>query len=311
MVLSYRVSSLSSKVRTRTRRWLALAVVGVAVPPAAAAPVQPDAAALPTPNAFVSSLDLECYATQGPTLNAGLTLTHLNPVLLSMGLQPHAVKVLEQTQTCVPVEKNNTPPQQAAAAFVSQVDFACFRLDASPLPSPVSLSLRHLNPVLAGMGLPDHKVSLVSPAQLCLPVAKNGVNPPAEVLRLVQFLDLECYNVNADPHPAFGLALTQLNPQLVQSIPPHQVSYTSTPRQLCVPVQKNAQAIPADVKNVVQWTDLEQFAASPRVNISPVTVSLTHLNPLFSTMPKFPVTLQTSTGLMVPVAKNGAIPPQQ
>jgi hypothetical protein len=38
-------------------------------------------------------------------------------------------------------------------------------------------------------------------------------------------------------------------------------------------------------------------------------VSLNHLNPMFVTLPKVPVVLQQATALMVPVSKNGAVPP--
>lgn len=83
----------------------------------------------------------------------------------------------------------------------------------------------------------------------------------------------------------------------------------SAPRQLCVPVQKNAQAIPADVLDILRWLDLEKFIVSPAVAIAPITVDLSHLNPLFAAQPPIPVTLDRASSLMVPVAKNGAMPP--
>jgi hypothetical protein len=209
-------------------------------------------------------------------------------------------------QTCVPVAKNGVLPQPAALPFIQQTDLACYRIDAAPLPVPVSLTLNHLNPVLAG--LPAHKDALIQPVQLCVPVAKNGVVPTPDILQLIQFIDLECYAVDPGAHPMFGVNLKQLNPQL-GNIPNHGMGLAPSPRQLCVPVVKNNQAIPAAVLNIARWVDLERFPASPPVLLPPVTVVLNHLNPLFLTLPRVPVTLQRAVGLMVPVSKNGAVPP--
>lgn len=74
-------------------------------------------------------------------------------------------------------------------------------------------------------------------------------------------------------------------------------------------MRKNNQAIPANVLNIVQWIDLEKFAAAPAVLIAPVNVTLNHLNPLFVTLPPIPVTLRQASALQVPVSKNGAVPP--
>lgn len=267
---------------------------------------QADAQALPTPRQLVSGLDAECYRTPGPPLDIELTLSHLNPVLRALGLPPHQVKIKELAQTCVPVRKNNAFPAPAALPFIRHVDWACYRLEAQPFPNPVQINLTHLNPVLAN--LPQHQVSLERPAQLCVPVAKNGQLPPPEVLALVQYIDLLCYQTDPLPHPQFTVGLTQLNPQLV-GIPQHSMMLDWQPRQLCVPVRKNAQFIPAPFLNIIEWIDLEKFAADPHVLIAPVNVQLQHLNPLFAALPWVPVVLQEAVALMVPVAKNGAIPP--
>jgi hypothetical protein len=261
---------------------------------------------LPPPATLVSSLDLECYKTAGPALNQQLTLTHLNPVLIAHGLQPHQVVVRDLAQTCVPVRKNNAVLPPAAAAIVSQVDLACYNIDANPLPMAQPLALTHLNPVLAG--LPVHQVTLTRPRQLCVPVAKNNVLPPDNVLAFVRYVDLECYDTDPGAHPAFNVLLDQLNPQL-QGIPDHWMSLTDSPRQLCVPVRKNNQAIPQDVLSRLQWLDLERFRATPTVTIAPVNLWLRHLNPLFAGLPQVNVTLDEARGLMVPVAKDGAMPP--
>jgi hypothetical protein len=275
----------------------------------AMAPSVAHAQALPTPNQLVSGLDLECYRTPGPSLDRQLNLTHLNPVLAAMGLPPHQVILRELAQTCVPVRKNNGGPSAAALPFVEQIDFACYRVDAQPFPNPVPLNLTHLNPVLVAMGLPQHNVALHRPVQLCVPVAKNDKPPSDAVLALVQFIDLECYDADG-PHPQFTVGLRQLNPQL-QQIPAHPMTLVASPRQLCVPVQKNAQPIPPAIRNLIQWIDLEKFAANPSVFIAPVPVMLSHLNPLLVNLPEEHVVLQEANSLMVPVAKNGAIPPNQ
>jgi hypothetical protein len=274
----------------------ATAVAGTALAPA-----------LPGPFAFVSGLDLECFATPGPALNIGVTLSHLNPVLQAMGLPAHNVVIRELRQTCVPVMKNGVPPPSTAIAALRHVDLACYRVDAAPLPTPVTLQLRHLNPVFAN--LPLHYVALAGPSQLCVPVAKNGVAPPPDVIDLVRYLDLECYRV--DPltaHPVFGAVLQQLNPQLT-GIPAHNMALGTANRQLCVPVRKNNQVIPPASLNIIRWVDLEKFPASPAVNIAPKAITLSHLNPLFATLPRVPVTLATANALAVPVSKNGQTPP--
>lgn len=262
-------------------------------------------ALLPTPKSFVSNLDLECFATPGPALNRVLSLTHLNPVL--QGLPQHRVILRELTQTCVPVRKNNAQLPFIAQQFVRHVDLACYRVDAAPLQNPAILTLRHLNPVLSH--LPPHVVRLLQPQQVCLPVGKNNQPIPAAVRSVVRYLDLECYR--AQPltyHPNFGVTVRQLNPQLT-NIFAHGLPLTGTPRQMCVPVRKNQQIIPAPALKLVRWVDLEMFAVSPIVSILPRQILLNHQNPLFVNYPPVPVVLQRARALMVPVSKNGATPP--
>jgi len=272
------------------------------------APTSARAQALPTPAALVSGLDLECYRTPGPALDKAVKLTQLNTVLLGLGLPPQVVTVRELAQTCVPVQKDNSAPTATARAFIEQIDFACYRIDADPLANPINLKLTHLNPLLVAKGLPEHKVKLTQGVQLCLPVAKNNKPPVGAVLQLAQYLDLECFATEPGPHPMFQTLLTQLNPQLT-AIPPHEMFLGPTPRQLCVPVQKNNQNIPDAIAKIVQWVDLEKFFAAPPVTIAPVTVTLSHLNPLFTAVPPFDVKLETATSLLVPVAKNNHAPP--
>jgi hypothetical protein len=290
----------------RSQRAVTLAAIGALGALAAAVPLEARAQALPSPSELTSGLDLECYDTPGPALNINLTLTHLNPVLVAIGLAPHQVTVRELAQTCVPVRKNNVWPDPDALPFLRHVDLACYRIEAAPLPDPVSLDLTHLNPVL--QGLPEHDVVLERAVQLCVPIFKNDQAPPADVRALVQYIDLECYATDPEPHPPFGVALDQLNPQL-QGIAPHAMNLDSTPRQLCVPVRKNAQAIPPAIRDIVRWIDLEKFKAAPSVAIAPTNIVIRHLNPLLVGLPPVAVVLQEAVGLMVPVAKNGAMPP--
>lgn len=276
----------------------------------ASSPATTDALVLPGPNQFVSGLDLECFDTPLPNqpLNTNVQLTHLNPVLVQLGLPVHVVTVRELQQTCVPVQKNGVSPAAAALPFIQQVDLACFRIEAVPLAAPLTLTLKHLNPVLIHMNLPAHKVALIQPVQLCVPVSKNGVVPTPDVLRLIQSIDLECWKVDAGAHPAFTVNLKQLNPQLGH-IQPHNLNLVPQPRQMCVPVQKNNQLIPTDVLNVVRWIDLEKFTATPIVTAPSVQVVLKHLNPLFASFPSLTVKIERASALMVPVTKNGATPP--
>jgi hypothetical protein len=261
---------------------------------------------LPTPKAFVSGLDLECFATPGPALNRWVELSHLNPVLIAQGLPRHRVFLRELVQTCVPVRKNNVTPSQPALQFIRHVDLACYRVEAEPLSPQHSLLLRHLNPVLSNY--PPHAVRLVKPEQLCVPVGKNGVQPPPAVLNLVRHIDLECYSTYAQYHPSFGVTVRQLNPQLTDVIP-HGLPLTTGQRQMCVPVRKNQQQIPPNLLNIIRWVDLEKFTVAPFAYIPPRPLVLNHQNPLFVNYPPVRVLLQQSRALMVPVSKNGATPP--
>lgn len=261
---------------------------------------------LPTPKQLATSLDLECYPSTGPSLDLPLTLSQLNPVLVQLGLPAQQVVVRELSQTCVPVMKNNTPPIPAAAPFVRHIDFACYRVDAQPLAQPQPVALTHINPVLAN--LPQHGVQLTRAAHLCLPVRKNNQVPPAAVAQLVRYLDLLCYDTLPAAHPQFAVNLTQLNP-LLGGIAPHVMTLIPQPRQLCVPVRKNNQAIPAAELARIRWIDLERFKAQPNVAIAPVPLTLHHLNPLLVGQPPVNVVLQQAASLLVPVAKNNQIPP--
>jgi hypothetical protein len=77
-----------------------------------------------------------------------------------------------------------------------------------------------------------------------------------------------------------------------------------------VPVAKNQQPVPEDVKRVVEWVDLMQYDFDLMTPPPPVfPLWLSQLNPLFAGTPPVHTWLQTPTDLLVPVAKNNTPPP--
>jgi hypothetical protein len=271
---------------------------------AAAFLVAPPAAALalPTPKAFVSNLDLECFKTtsyQPPATT--LVLRHLNPVLGN--LPTVQVTLGQREQLCVPVAKNNVIPPPGVLDFVRFVDLSCYRVTGPSINR--NLGLRHLNPVL--QNVPGISVTLTAPQHLCVPVAKNGLVPAPDILRVISHIDLLCYAHQPNPSMNMPLNLTQLNPVLVNQIPTRTVQVTAA-RQLCVPVQKARDEIPPDVVDIVRWIDLEKFDVSSPL-ISPVPLTLRHLNPVLGNLPPEELRLTGSAQLAVPVSKNGVVPP--
>lgn len=282
----------------------ALLVSVLGVGPAAATPSQaPAPAPLPSPLRFVSSLDLECFPTavHQPPFSGTIVTRHLNPVLAH--LPAELTPLGGRLELCVPVAKNNVQLPPEVLRFIQWVDLACYRTTGQDVSFP--LGLRHLNPLFAN--LPPHGVRILSPVQLCVPVMKNGLVPPPEVLRLVSFIDLKCYReAPATPLNTF-VRLTQLNPVLT-NLPP-AVAAVFDNHQLCVPVRKNNQPIPDDVLNIVRWIDLEKYNIVTTPLAAPVTLRLNHLNPLLAALPAETVTITEGKQLMLPVAKNNVIPP--
>jgi hypothetical protein len=64
----------------------------------------------PAVRPIIAYADVLCYDIKGQPLNQQLKLTHLNPVLINMGLQPEFVPVLDTHKLCVPVAKNGFFP---------------------------------------------------------------------------------------------------------------------------------------------------------------------------------------------------------
>jgi hypothetical protein len=279
-----------------------VALVATLAGTGASAAGPPAAQALPTPKAFVSMLDLECFRTQPYTPpTTTIVAQHLNPVLANLPTETHVLGPREHV--CVPVAKNNQIPPAGVLEFVRFVDLSCYRIQGQTVSFP--LTLRHLNPVLANQ--PVKNTAIGVPEHLCLPVIKNGVMPPPEVFDLVRYIDLKCYRVGNTNPLNIGLQLTQLNPVL-GGVPPASVGVLNA-RQLCVPVRKNNQAIPTNVLSIVRWVDLERYDTTLHNLATPITLQLRHINPLLTTLPQETVTIQTGLHLMLPVAKNNAIPP--
>jgi hypothetical protein len=143
--------------------------------------------------------------------------------------------------------------------------------------------------------------------QLCVPVAKNGLVPPPDVLRVVQYIDLKCYDVNPAASMNKVLNIRHLNPILANL--PNEANLVTNRQRLCVPVAKNNQPIPPDVLNIIRWLDLEKFQIQAPALPNPVPLVLRHLNPLLVNLPQTQVSLLQAGSLLVPVAKNNQIPP--
>jgi hypothetical protein len=293
---------------TRTRAWAATVLLALATGATGAAAAAPPAAAdigvqaLPSPLAFVSSLDLECFRTD-PYVPPPITIQtrHINPVLGNLPVETHTLGAREKL--CVPVAKNNMFPPAGVIEFVRFVDLSCYRITGATVNFP--LTLRHLNPLFATVA--PKNVVLLNPQHLCVPVIKNGVMPPPEVFNLVRFIDLKCYLEM--PQTAFGptIQLTHLNPVL-GNLPPHVATITLN-RQLCVPVIKNGLMPPADVFNVVRWVDLEMYDIQTAPPPAALTLQLVHINPVLGNLPPENAILQQGFQLGLPVSKNGLVPP--
>ncbi|GAA3421643.1 hypothetical protein [Streptosporangium vulgare] len=272
-----------------------LSVAFLCVPPASAL-------ALPTPKDLTAFLDLECFKTnsyQPPATT--LTLRHLNPVLSNLPIE--TVTLGPRQQLCVPVAKNNQAPPSPALDFIKYIDLACYRISGTTVTTGLVLS--HLNPLF--QSLPRTQISMNTPQQLCVPVIKNDVLPPSEVLSLVRHIDLKCYGITPNDPLNQQLSLRQLNPVLTPIIPTHGAVVLNA-RQLCVPVQKAGDVIPDEVLKIVRWIDLEKFDLSTPA-LPTVSLTLRHINPVLAGLPIEQAVLSGASQIALPVAKNGNFPP--
>jgi hypothetical protein len=259
-----------------------------------------------TPFQVVSQLDLECRKAEGPAL-PNVFIRQLNPVLRDR-LPDQQIVSGSLQEVCVPVAKNGRIPDPAALELARFVDVACYQATAPMVDVDVKLS--QLNPVLAS--LPDQMVKVIQLQQLCVPVRKNESPMPPAVKRFVSHFDLGCYRLEQPTADAnTTLQLTHLNPVIRAFNYPDRVVDSRRARQLCVPVAKNAQPVPDGVGEIVRWADFLKYDTEVLAGAVPVPLWLNHLNPLFQDLPGFPTVLTPSVRLMVPVAKDGHLPPNE
>jgi hypothetical protein len=187
---------------------------------------------------FIRFVDLSCYRIGGPTLNLPLVLSHLNPVLSH--LPRRQVTVLAPQQLCVPVAKNESVLPPDVLKLVQFIDLACYG-ETPAVPMNESLRLTQLNPVLTQ--IPDTDVRVASNRQLCVPVRKNQQVIPTEILKIVQWIDLEKFDIVAPTLHLIDLRLRHINP-LLAGLPAEPATLVSR-QQLAVPVAKNGNIPPA------------------------------------------------------------------
>jgi hypothetical protein len=264
--------------------------------------------ALPPVARFVSFLDMRCYKINNqPPLGVTLQLDHLNPVFVQKGLPSQQVVVQAPQDLCVPVQKNDYAPTPDTLPFIQYLDWKCYGITGPSL--DLKLHLDHLNPVIVGMFGPSDDVTVREPQQLCVPVAKNGRIPPPAVQRLVQFLDVECFRVEASQHVFGNIKLKHLNP-LFSGRPTETATIVGpTASQLCVPVAKNGRIPPDSVLPYIQYSDVLCYPLNG--NLLDAQLRLTHLNPVLVAMglPQEDVLVTDTDKICVPVAKEGSFPP--
>jgi hypothetical protein len=255
---------------------------------------------------IVSHIDQHCYRMppQHP-VGIPLTLSHLNPIFVQAGLPKQDVVLNDPQELCVPVQKEDEEPPTAVLKVVRWLDWECFGITGPSL--DFHLLITQLNPVIQHLLGPRDDLIVREPQQLCVPVAKNGVNPPDEVIRLIEHLDVECFRVDArNPVGGQTIRLTHQNP-LLEDLP-SEVDTILPPRaiQLCVPVAKKGDQLPDDILPYVQLTDVLCY----NLDSPPLSqlIKLSQLNPvLVDQIPQIEVGPFTSRKLCVPVTKR--LPP--
>ncbi|HTQ78829.1 MAG TPA: hypothetical protein VMM92_02450 [Thermoanaerobaculia bacterium] len=278
------------------------ALIGMALALSLGAALQ---AQLPSsPRRFVDFLDERCYQISGPAISTPLRLDHLNPVLLGMGLGPQNVTLSGSQSLCVPVAKNGSVAPADTLPFIQYVDWKCYGVTGTA--PNVPLHLTHLNTVFAGLFGANVDVTLLEPQQLCVPVSKNNANIPANVLALIQYLDVECFRVSSTQNLTRTITLQHLNP-LLTTLSRENSSVGPTPVQLCVPVTKNQTVIPTTIQQYIAFSDVLCYPATG--NPLGLNLQLKHLNPVLAGLPVETLFVGNSQKLCVPVAKNNMLPP--
>lgn len=193
--------------------------------------------------------------------------------------------------------------------FVSNLDVRCYQIPNQPAVN-VPLRLDHLNPFFVQQGVPFENVVLQQPRELCVPVRKNALMPPDNVLQFLRYVDWKCYGINGPPLN-LTVPLTQLNPVIAGMFGPNLTVTLFEPQQLCVPVRKNNQNIPPAVLQLISNLDVKCYRAQSNQNPAGA-IQLTHLNPLFAGAAPQVVNFlppPNPSQLCVPVMKNLQAPP--
>ncbi|HXU32840.1 MAG TPA: hypothetical protein VN851_19895 [Thermoanaerobaculia bacterium] len=266
---------------------------------------------MPKPKDFVANLDVRCFETGGqPPLNISLRLDQLNPAF-GADAAVQQVIVREAQELCLPVYKNGIPPPSTVLPFMQYVDWSCYKIDGGR-PLDLSLRLDHLNPNIGPPLSNPIQVVVKEPEQLCLPVRKDAQVIPPDVLKLIQWLDVECFRVETpqatEPTP---LTLHHLNPLYSWmtewvNVPAPGNLY---PIQLCVPVMKDLQGPTDELLEIIRYSDVLCYQVDSMQFDH--LVQLTQLNPVVDAMgvPPQKFIPLASTKMCLPVAKNGFFPP--
>jgi len=182
---------------------------------------------------FIRFIDLACYKISGTTVNTGLVLSHLNPLL--QGLPRTQISMNTPQQLCVPVIKNNAVPPTEVLSFIRHIDLKCYGITPN-ISLNQQLSLRQLNPVLTPI-IPVHGAQVLNARQLCVPVQKAGDDIPREVFNIVRWIDLEKFDIATPALPTVSLTLRHINPVLAGL--PAERAVLSGAAQIALPVAKN------------------------------------------------------------------------
>lgn len=186
---------------------------------------------------FVRYVDLSCYRIGGPNMQVPLTLQQLNPVLADLPRR-QVVTVAPET-LCLPVIKNTSIPPDEVLELVKYIDLVCYR-ETPQVPMNKNLLLTQLNPVLAH--IPPTTVTVNANRQLCVPMRKNEQVIPERVRRIVEWIDLEKWDIAAPTPPATTVRLRHINP-LMAGLPLESAALLGRVA-LALPVAKNGKLPP-------------------------------------------------------------------
>jgi len=112
-------------------------------------------------------------------------------------------------------------------------------------------------------------------------LAASGL-APAQILSIVEQIDLKCYKIRGEPLDIV-LQLDHLNPVLREMGLPPEVVRVMEPEHLCVPVAKNGQIPPDQILQIIQWLDLKCYRIEPAEPLN-IDLRLDHLNPVLRQM---------------------------